>query len=249
MTAALDLDNLNAMSADALAARLSGSAADRAELVRAAAVAGVAEAQAVYGQMLLDGRDVPADPRTAFHWFNKAAKQEHLLALNMVGRCYELGWGVPIDMVRAAECFRVAAERGLPAAMYNHATRLTLGEGVAQDRVAALEWFRRAGRGDDALMAAKSHNYIGSFHEDGWVVPQDRDAATRHYAQAAEGGDFRGQFNLARMLVEAGDIDTALHWLARVPESATPAFIAKARAWIARCNDAHLRDAGAAALA
>ena len=51
-------------------------------------------------------------------------------------------------------------------------------------------------------------------------------------AQAAEGGDFRGQFNHARMLVDRGDIAGARHWLAAMAETATPAFMAKARAWI-----------------
>ena len=66
----------------------------------------MAEAQAVLGQMLLDeGRAAEG-----FAWFNKAAAQGHLMALNMVGRCYDLGWGTPVDKARAAECFRVAAE-------------------------------------------------------------------------------------------------------------------------------------------
>src|SRR4051812_25859179 len=83
--------------------------AQRAALIRDGAEAGVPEAQAVYGQMLLD----QGDARRGFAWFNKAAAQGHLMALNMVGRCYDLGWGTTIDKVRAAECFRIAAERGL----------------------------------------------------------------------------------------------------------------------------------------
>jgi TPR repeat protein len=248
MTDAPGLAALNAMSADALAARLAGAPEERVAVIRTAAEGGVAEAQLVIGQMLLDGKDVPADPNQAFSWFNRAAKQHHILALNMVGRCYELGWGTPIDMTRAAECFRIAAEQGLPEGMYNYATRLTLGEGVGQDRAAALEWFRKASASGRSLIAAKSENYIGSFHEDGWVVERDREAASRHYRLAAEGGDFRGQFNLARLLAEEGDIDLALVWLARVGESATPAFVEKAAAWLRGSSDSRLRDDGLAAL-
>lgn len=184
----------------------------------------MAEAQAVLGQMMLDAGQAPE----GFAWFNKAAAQGHLMALNMVGRCYDLGWGVAVDKARAAECFRVAAERGLEWGMYNYATSLTLGEGVAEDKVAALGWFEKAGRKGNA----KALNYIGSFHEDGWVVAKDLAKAADFYAQAAEGGDFRGAFNHARMLAAAGRTDEARRWIARCFETATPTFIDKARGFL-----------------
>lgn len=238
------LADLAALGAQEIAAQLSGPSPERVALIEAAAAAGIAEAQAVLGQMLLDGRELPADPPAALRWFCKAAAQQHLMALNMVGRCYDLGWGTAIDKGRAAQCYRVAAERGLDWAMYNYATLLTLGEGVPQDRPAALGWFRKAaGQGN-----AKAMNYIGSFHEDGWVVARDMDAALHWYERAARGGDFRGQFNLARLLAARGDHDRALVWLARVRESATDAFMAKAQAWLRAAPDRLLRERGLAAL-
>jgi TPR repeat protein len=104
---------IEALSSDEIAARLSGSAESRAALIREGAEAGVAEAQAVWGQMLLDA----GEAREGFGWFGKAAAQGHLMALNMVGRCYDLGWGVGVDKARAAECFRIAAGRGVLFAM------------------------------------------------------------------------------------------------------------------------------------
>lgn len=184
----------------------------------------MAEAQAVHAQMLLDA----GDPRAGFAWFNKAAAQGHLMALNMVGRCYDLGWGIPVNKPRAAECFRIAAERGLDWGMYNYATALALGDGVAEDKPAALAWFERAA----AMGNAKAVNYIGSFHEDGWVVPRDMTKAADCYAKAAEGGDFRGQFNHARMLAERGALADARGWLTRCSETATTAFLEKARLWL-----------------
>src|SRR3546814_10702261 len=79
----------------------------------------------------------------------------------MVGRCYELGWGTPVDKARAAQWYKAAADRGLDWGMYNYATLLALGEGVAEDKRAALDWFRKAAW----LGTAKSMNYIGSFYE------------------------------------------------------------------------------------
>ncbi len=174
--------------------------------------------------MLLDA----GEAREGFAWFNKAAAQGHLMGLNMVGRCYDLGWGTPVNKTRAAECFRVAAERGLDWGMYNYATALTLGEGVAEDKPAALSWFEKAaGQGN-----AKATNYVGSFHEDGWVVERDIARAAGFYAQAAAGGDFRGMFNHARMLLDQGQPVEARRWIVESRRTATPAFTAKMRGWL-----------------
>ena len=139
------------------------------------------------------------DPVAALRWFGVAAAQGHLAAINMVGRCHDLGWGTPVDKVVAARWFKRAAERGLDWGMYNWGTALALGAGVPEDKAAALTWFERAA----ALGNAKAINFIGSFHEDGWVVPRDVGRAAGYYELAAAGRDFRGQFNHGRMLVAA----------------------------------------------
>ncbi len=236
------------LSPEDIAARLSGTPEERAAFVHACAEAGEAEAQAVYGQMLLDGAGVAADRRAALGWFVKAAAQHHLMAINMVGRCYDLGWGTAIDKARAAECYRIAAERGLDWGMYNYATLLALGEGVELDRAAALDWFRKAAASSTPLASAKATNFVGSFHEDGWVVQRDLAAAARCYARAAQGGDFRGAFNHARMLGAAGKIEDAITWLKRAGTSATPAFVEKAAAWLAASDVAAFRVRGVQAI-
>jgi len=201
---------LNALSAEEIAQRLSGPREQVAAFVRAAAEAGSAEAQARFGQMLLDGDGVGRDQVQAFAWFERAARAGHLDAANMVGRCYDLGWGVRRDQAKAAIWFRQAAARGLTQAKYNYATLLALGQGVDEDKPTALALFEEAA----ADGFAKAHNFVGSFYEDGWVVARDMTEAARRYAIAAAGGDFRGQFNHARMLAAKGETDEALHWMA-----------------------------------
>ena len=235
---------LFALTPDDIAARLSGTPEERAAFVRSAAEAGVAEAQALLGQMLLDGNGVAKDEPDALAWFTRAAAQHHLMAINMVGRCYDLGWGTAPDKARAAACYKVAAERELDWGMYNYATLLALGDGVAEDKPAALAWFRKAA----ALGNAKAINFVGSFHEDGWVVPRDLKAAAHCYARAAQGGDFRGAFNHARMLGQAGKIEEAIGWLRRAGETATPTFITKASVWLATADIAAFRRRGLQAL-
>ena len=217
---------------------------ERAATLRARAEAGDADAQALFGQLLLDGNGVARDEAAGFAWFNRAAAQGHVMALNMVGRCYDLGWGVAVDKARAAECYRAAAHRGLDWAMYNYATLLALGHGVAEDKEAALAWFEKAAK----LGNAKAINFVGSFHEDGWVVARDLGKGARYYARAAEGGDFRGMFNHARMLGEHGRTEEALGWIERAGERATPAFVAKAAAFLDASPVAAFRARGRAAI-
>jgi len=209
MSKGATIDALNALDAEEIARRLSGSRESVAGFVREAAEAGSAEAQARIGQMLLDGDGVAQDAAQAFAWFERAARAGHVEAANMVGRCYDLGWGVAVDKVAAAAWYRQAAGRGLTWAKYNYATLLALGEGVAEDRPAALALFEEAA----AEGNAKAHNFVGSFHEDGWVGPRDMAEAARHYVLAAEGGDFRGQFNHGRMLAAKGETEDALRWM------------------------------------
>ena len=234
------MTQLDQLSSEDIAARLSGSPEERAALIREGAEAGLAEAQAVLGQILLDQQK----PSEAFGWFWKAAQQGHPMGLNMLGRCYDLGWGTSVDKKRAAECFRVAAEAGLDWGMYNYGSALALGAGLTQDKAAALAWFEKAA----AMGHAKSTNFVGSFHEEGTIVPPDMTAAADCYARAAEGGDFRGMFNHARMRAEAGDIDGALLWIERCGAEAKPVFRDKALAWLAQVPDERLRAEGTAAL-
>lgn len=84
--------------------------------IQAAADLGLLEAQAILGQMLLDGHGMARDPEAALGWFKRAAQADHLMSINMVGRCYENGWGVARDETVAAYWFRLAADRGLTGA-------------------------------------------------------------------------------------------------------------------------------------
>lgn len=193
-------------------------------LVRDAAFSGVHQAQLMFGQMLLDGKLIERNPTWALHWFERAAQSGNVMAANMVGRCLDQGWGVARDSVMAEKWFRKAAERGLDWGMYNLATLLALGEGgVRQDKPQAFQWLLKAAR----LGHVKSMNLLGGFYEDGWEVKRDRAIARDYYLKSAEGGDFRGQFNYARLLVEEGDVEGALPWFRMVPQTATPAFLQK----------------------
>ncbi|WP_083384313.1 MULTISPECIES: tetratricopeptide repeat protein [Cupriavidus] len=221
----------------ALRDKLCGPAAQALPWLGAAALAGHLDAQALLGQWFLAGRGLARDEARAFAWFKHAAHAGHAGAANLAGRCYENGWGTPQDAHAAARWYQLAAERGSDWGMYNLATALTLGRGVAPERAQALDWYRRAA----ALGHAKSLNIIGGFYEDGWEVERDLAQAAEHYRRAAEGGDFRGQFNHARLLALQGREAEAGRWIRRVPDSATPAFLEKTLAYLREAPQPALR--------
>jgi TPR repeat protein len=226
------IEQFNAATPEEFAAIVNGPPEVAACWLAVAAENGIADAQLRYGQMLLEGRGIKRDPALALRWFKAAADSSNALAMNMVGRCYENGWGIKPDATIATYWFRRAATNGSPWGMYNYATSLTLARGTRTNRAEAFRWLKKAAE----MGHAKSMNILGGFYEDGWEVEPDEDTALDCYRRAAEGGDFRGQFNCARLLIERRQIAQAIIWLKRVPETATPAFMQKLHQFLANAE-------------
>lgn len=210
-------------------AELADDPRQAARLILSAAREGELEAQALLGQILLDGHGIERDPALAATWFGIAAERGHAMARNMLGRCLEHGWGCASDPVAAASHYAQAAETGLDWAMYNLANLLATGRGVERDDARALMLYRRAAE----LGHAKSMNLVGRFYEEGLVVSRDTQAAHRWYQRSAEAGDFRGQFSHATVLAERGDLDGALPWLQRALQDGNLNFLRVAREQLA----------------
>ena len=85
---------------EALRERLAGPPEQSAKWVYAAAAGGSAAAQVTLGQMLLDGHGMRPDAQAACRWFTIAARSGDLDGINMLGRCYENGWGIAADRVK-----------------------------------------------------------------------------------------------------------------------------------------------------
>lgn len=193
--------------------------------IRDAARKGDVGAQALLGQMLLEGRGVAIDEAEGFHWHAVAASAGNVESMNMVGRCHELGRGTPVDEVLAAVWYRKAANAGLDWGLYNYANLLATGRGVARDRPHAFALYRRAA----AMGHAKSMNFVGRHFDEGWDCERDPAAAVAWYRRSAEGGDFRGQASYASVLAREGHLDEAERWLTTAIDAGSEVFLEKLR--------------------
>jgi TPR repeat protein len=213
------------LNGEQLRAMLADNPSRAAQAILSAAKARLVDAQALLGQLLLDGTGIQKDPALAVVWFQIAARNGHVMAHNMLGRCYEQGWGGELDLARAAVHYQTAAEAGLDWGLYNIANLLATGRGVAQDQTQALECYRKAAH----MGHAKSMNLLGRYLEEGRYCAVDIPAAHEWYRRSAEAGDFRGQFSYAAVLAEQHLIPDALTWLDRALMSGNLNFLRVSR--------------------
>jgi len=229
------------LDAAGLAAMLEESPARAAQAILLAAGEGEVEAQALLGQILLDGRGIAQDQSLALRWFGIAAGRGHLMARNMLGRCHEHGWGCAADASVAAQHFRIAAEAGLDWAMYNLANLLATGRGVTVDHQQALALYRRAAE----LGHAKSMNLLGRYLEEGQECLADPAAARDWYRRSAEAGDFRGQFSYAAVLAAEGRVDETVDWLEKALVGGNLNFLRVASQTLSGATDPRIQEMAA----
>ncbi len=167
--------------------------------------------------MLLDGYGVARDREAALRWFVIASRSGDAEAMNMAGRCFELGWGTSVDHGEAARWYRHAADAGHAWGQFNLATLLAQGRGVPANEPLALSLLVKSARQGNA----KAMNMLGRYREaqceglgDDGLGKALRSAAL-WYRQAAQRGCFRGQFHHARLLADAGKSSEAIVWFSR----------------------------------
>lgn len=209
------------LSAEDLRGRLSSGSDEAARIAYAAAVGGSQTAQVVYAQMLLDGQGVTRDPQAAIRWFGIAASANNSDGINMLGRCYELGWGTAVNTKKALVFYRRAAARDHHWAQFNLATLMLRNDPAPAEVKTALALLVRSTRQGNA----KAMNMLGRYREFGWASRVDLSSAQRWYRRAAERGCFRGASHLARFLFRQGKVQEAVHWYRRSASNAPVEFL------------------------
>jgi TPR repeat protein len=98
-----------------------------AELFRAEAEQGNADAQYMMGAIYNDGDIGPRDYAAAANWYDKAAAQGQADAQNSLGYLYDFGLGVARDQAKAEQLYESAAAAGNLLARNNIAYEWSLG--------------------------------------------------------------------------------------------------------------------------
>lgn len=115
--------------------------------IRQDAKAGEADAQMLLGAAYLQGvSDIPQSLPNAYFWFQKAAAQGNIEAMNYVGRALYLGGRDPTAKKSARDWFEKAARGGRVDAMVSLARMNALGEAGKADPKRALSLLREAAR-------------------------------------------------------------------------------------------------------
>lgn len=145
--------------------------------------------------------------------YRSAAEQDLAEAQNMLGVCYENGYGVGKNLTEAVKWFEKAAANDDAWGEFNLACCYNWGEGIAQDEDKAVYWYRKAA--EHGIAAAQ--NLLGHFYEDGYVVEKNQAKEVNWYKQAADNGDADGQYNLGMCYANGDgvkqDRDEAKKWL------------------------------------
>jgi TPR repeat protein len=105
---------------------------------------GYAKAQATMAWMYHTGKGVKQDLAKARSWYEKAAAQNHPIALNNLGVFYEQGLSVHKSLTEAAHWYKESAEWGYSYAQYNLGNMYRTGRGVKKDINKAIYWLQLA---------------------------------------------------------------------------------------------------------
>lgn len=109
-----------------------------------------------------------------------------------LGWCYEYGIGVPSDISKAYECYRLASEKGSTIALVAIGLCYIEGKGVDRDSVEAVTWLR------SAIQAGNSFGMVslGCCYDQGIGVEKDSKEALKWYRMASELGNSCAMNNL-----------------------------------------------------
>ena len=120
-----------------------------------------------------------------------AAQNGDPVAQYIIGRCYQFGKGVAIDMPQAVCWYTKAAESGNALAQNNLGHCLQVGLGVSKDIVSAVSWFRKAAEQGEI----SAQNNLGACYFRGEGVEQDYRQAAYWFKKAADQGSDTGKIN------------------------------------------------------
>jgi localization factor PodJL len=128
---------------------------------------------------------VPANPREAAHWYERAAAKGLAVAQFRYASALEKGLGVKKDLARARRLYHAAAGQGNAKAMHNLAVLYAEGIDGKPDYATAVAWFRKAAQHG----VADSQYNLGVLYARGIGVDQNLGESYKWFTLAAAHGD------------------------------------------------------------
>jgi TPR repeat protein len=125
----------------------------------------------------------------------KPAQCGNVNAQFILGRIYEKGYGVDIDLIKAERWYDMAAEQGNASAQNNLGWMYEKGIGVNRDYEKAMNYYRKAAKAGNA----SAQNNLGWMYQNGYGTEMEYKEAIKWYQLAAEQGDAVAQNNLGWM--------------------------------------------------
>lgn len=215
--AAFRLARIMAVEQPALAFQLALEAADK----------GLAEAQVAVADSYANGAGVETDAGQSLYWYQRAAEQGAAPAQYALGQLLELSTPESADLEDALNWYRAAAKTGHPGAQLALDRLDTAGYGRdaqsgsqrhagRERRASDARWTKYAAHG-----RIEDFYHLGILYERGHSIERNLKQARVWYRKAAELGDARAQFALARSF-EQPDSEQASAWMQRAAEQGHP---------------------------
>lgn len=171
--------------------------AEAVRLITFAAERGMAQAQYVLANVLLEGKQVPQDNAAGIAWLRRAAEAGHAEAQHLLYLQLFIGQRVQRDLPDAMTWLQRSAKAGHVPALVDLGLAYFNGHGVVKNETEAAKWLRAA--------ADKGHpealGRLGWMHYGGRGVPRDTGESVKLLRRAADAGDPFGQYYLGLVLL------------------------------------------------
>ena len=178
------------------------------------------DAQFEMGQILFLPQYGVQNFEHAFSWYQKAAAQDHVEAMHMIGIMYSRGSYVKASQEKAVYWYRKSAERGSPGGQFDLAYRYQSGRGVEQDLEKAKYWYEKAAQLGHQKAAGNLKNLLARGMESA------EPSGLMSLRNAAANGNAEAQWQLYRVFaksrLERPDPEKASHWLLEAARNKHP---------------------------
>ncbi|MFN4025253.1 MAG: tetratricopeptide repeat protein [Hyphomonas sp.] len=169
--------------------------------IKAAAEAGLAEAQFTLATMYTHGQGTAQSKATAREWYRRAAEQDHVEALYNLGLHYDQGMEMEPDLATALTYYDRASSLGHAEAAYNAGHILFMGDGVEEDMARGLTYFEAAAKRG----LGNAYLAIGWAYEFGLGTEQNYGRAASNYGSAVRTGEPFGKLFRADLHIKMNE--------------------------------------------